>query len=91
MMLLCSLASIVNIIPQEHVMARVPSTAAETRREATRLITVSEVAEKLGVSTRLVWRMSASKPGFPKPVKVGDRTTRWKLHEVESYLHNLTA
>ena len=53
-----------------------------------RLINVKEVANKLGVSTRTVYRMVDT--GYlPSPIKLGSRSQRWVEHEVDEHLMNL--
>jgi len=41
-----------------------------------RMLKVSEVAERLGVTTRQVYRLAQSDPAFPRLVKLTDRATR---------------
>jgi prophage regulatory protein len=48
---------------------------------ATMYLTVSQVAERLGVSTDSVWRWVRTDE-FPKPYKIGPNCTRWKLSDV---------
>lgn len=51
--------------------------------ENDKLIPVKDVATRLGVSENTVWRWTKnSENGFPKCVKLGTRTTRWKLSEI---------
>jgi predicted DNA-binding transcriptional regulator AlpA len=54
-----------------------------------RLLTMAEVAARLGVSIRKAWRLAASSQDFPKAVKVGSRGTRFDSTEFEQYLRHL--
>jgi predicted DNA-binding transcriptional regulator AlpA len=57
-----------------------------------RMLTVADVAGKVGVSSRKIWRM-ISDPGigFPRPVRIGSRGTRWCSDEIEAFLARLAA
>ena len=52
------------------------------------LLTVRQVAERLTVSVRQVWRLAA-RGTIPRPVKLGTRTVRWKLPDLENFLISL--
>ncbi len=56
---------------------------------AARLLTIREVADRLGVSIRKVYRMVAAEPGFPKPVRVGTRSTRFLEGAIGGYIASL--
>ncbi|UWR76652.1 AlpA family phage regulatory protein [Phaeobacter inhibens] len=45
---------------------------------------VKEVAARYDVDTATIWRW-AGKGLFPKPVKLGERVTRWRLSDVEAH------
>lgn len=47
-------------------------------------LTVEQVAARLGVSRDSIWRWKRNGT-FPKAVKLGGRTTRWKLADVEAW------
>ena len=55
-----------------------------------KLLTVKELAAMLGVHERSVWRMAAQAEAghgdFPKPPRIGPKTVRWRLADVEAYL-----
>ncbi len=53
-----------------------------------RLLDVQQVAEKIGKSSRWVWR-AASLGEFPRPVRVGKRGSRWPEDEVEAWILGL--
>lgn len=51
------------------------------------MLTVYQVAERLNVSARTIWRM-VSKSAFPQPTTFGRKTTRWKPEDVKNYLES---
>jgi len=55
-----------------------------------KLLTVRELAAALGVHERTCWRLAAlSEAGqgdFPRPLRIGPKTIRWRLADVEAYL-----
>ncbi|HPD15689.1 MAG TPA: hypothetical protein PLE19_12100 [Planctomycetota bacterium] len=65
--------------------------------DSVKLLDVKAMAELLGVSERLVWRLSALSEagrtgacnGFPRPVRIATKTIRWRLKDVEAYLGRL--
>jgi predicted DNA-binding transcriptional regulator AlpA len=52
------------------------------------LLTVKQVASPLAISSRNVWRMSASGQ-LPRPLHLGEKTVRWRLRDIRSYLADL--
>lgn len=54
---------------------------------ATELLTVQQVAERLGVHAQTVvrWRRDP-RVGFPAPVRLGPRQVRWTPEQVENWL-----
>lgn len=53
--------------------------------EPPKLLKVSEVAHRLNISTREVWRRADSGE-LPRPVKLGPRTRRWPPEEIEAVI-----
>lgn len=53
--------------------------------ESERLLTVKELAERLTVSVRKVWRDVAAGM-LPEPIKLGKRTTRWRESEIVAFI-----
>ena len=51
-------------------------------------LTVDQVANRFGVSADTVWRWKR-KGDFPKAVKVGPCTTRWRLADIEEHERSL--
>ena len=50
------------------------------------LINDMEVAEMLGVSKRQVHRLRDKDGNFPKPVKIGAGSVRWKVSDIHAYV-----
>jgi predicted DNA-binding transcriptional regulator AlpA len=54
------------------------------------LVDVRYVAEILGIHARSVWRLAAmaeaGQGNFPKPLRIGSKTVRWRLLDIETYL-----
>jgi predicted DNA-binding transcriptional regulator AlpA len=48
------------------------------------------VAELLDISVRTLYRKVAS-GDFPKPVRIGKGTTRWRMRDIESFLNRKRA
>jgi predicted DNA-binding transcriptional regulator AlpA len=57
------------------------------------LLTVKELAQILGIHERSVWRLSAladaGQGTFPKALRLGPKTIRWRMADVEAYLATL--
>jgi predicted DNA-binding transcriptional regulator AlpA len=55
-----------------------------------KLLNVKELARMLGVHERSVWRMAAQAEAgdgnFPRPLRIGPKTVRWRPADVEAYL-----
>lgn len=54
------------------------------------LLTVREVARRLSISERTVWRWTAMGL-LPPPVHPHARSTRWRSADIERYLRELSA
>jgi excisionase family DNA binding protein len=52
------------------------------------LLTPREVAARLSVAVRTLWRM-VERDGFPQPVRFTRKLVRWKACDVEAYVHKL--
>ena len=54
------------------------------------LLTVREISRVLRLGQRTIWRLtSLSRAGvgaFPQPVRIGEKTVRWRWEDVEEYL-----
>ena len=44
-----------------------------------------QLAERFGVNHLTIWRWHREDPTFPRAVKLGPATTRWKLSEIEAW------
>lgn len=49
------------------------------------LMSVEDVAERLGVSVVTLWRMRTA-GDFPEPMTIGRRSKRWRPETVEAYI-----
>lgn len=52
------------------------------------LLTSQQVAERLAVSVRTLWRLVAAGK-FPQPVRYNRKLVRWKAAEVSRYIEAL--
>lgn len=44
-----------------------------------------DLAARWNVSRATPWDWAKNKPDFPKPIKLSERCTRWKLAEIEAW------
>jgi predicted DNA-binding transcriptional regulator AlpA len=55
-----------------------------------KLLTVKDLADLLGIHERSVWRLAAmaeeGQGDFPRPLRIGPKTVRWRPSDVEAYL-----
>ena len=55
-----------------------------------RLLNVRELAAMLGLHERTCWRLAGlaedGHGNFPKPLRIGPKTIRWRPSDVEAYL-----
>lgn len=61
--------------------------------EATQEILLDDeaVAKTLGIGKSTVWRWLNTVPDFPKPIRLGMRTTRWKRSLILDYIDRQSA
>jgi len=63
---------------------------SEKQAAAIRLLDVRELAAALGIHERTCWRLVAKAESgmsdFPRPLRIGPKTVRWRLSDVEAYL-----
>ena len=50
----------------------------------THYLSINQVAMRFGVSKDSIWRWRR-RDEFPAPVKLGGRTTRWRLADIEDW------
>ena len=55
----------------------------------TRLLNSAQVANRLSISVRTLWRLLRANKGFPPPVRQSKKNVRWKSNEVEQYIRDL--
>lgn len=53
--------------------------------KAKEYIRVKQLAPKLAVSEPTIWRWLKQNPDFPKPLRLSNRVTAWKISEIESW------
>ena len=63
---------------------------ASTRVMIPDLLTVRDVAQRLSISERTVWRWTAQGL-LPPPVHPHARSTRWRAADIERYLEGLSS
>lgn len=56
----------------------------------TRLLPVSAVTERVGVSRSQIYKMMA-RGRFPRPVDLGGKVRRWRSDELEAWIEERTA
>jgi excisionase family DNA binding protein len=49
------------------------------------LIDVQEVARRLGISDRTVWRLNSAGK-LPKPITIGQKSKRWRADEIAAWV-----
>jgi predicted DNA-binding transcriptional regulator AlpA len=54
------------------------------------LLTSQQVADRLSVSVRTLWRL-VSRGSFPKPIRYNRKLVRWKSVDIERYLDSLSS
>lgn len=73
----------------------IPVPGLDPRLAAVALLDVRTVARLLGISLRNVWRLSAiaeaGHGNFPRPLRLGPKTVRWRLQDVEKYIETAAA
>lgn len=50
-----------------------------------RYLSVQDVARRYAISIQTVWRHTKQNPGFPKPIKILNGTTRWRMSDILSF------
>ena len=67
--------------------------SVESTPASCQLLTVKQLATMLEIHARTCWRLSAlAEAGlsdFPKPLRIGPKTVRWRLSDVQAYLATL--
>jgi predicted DNA-binding transcriptional regulator AlpA len=50
-----------------------------------RYLSVQDVARRYAISVQTVWRHTKQNPAFPKPIKILNGTTRWRMSDILSF------
>ena len=69
-------------------LAAVPSAIAARNLHSGMLLTVSTVCELIGVCRSTVYRW-ISEGSFPEPVRISERSVRWKIDDIEAWRNAL--
>jgi prophage regulatory protein len=64
--------------------------AEKNFRHPVGLISVEQVAERLGVSTATIWRWARGHTDFPRPIRLSPGCTRWQEADLETWLSGIT-
>ena len=48
-------------------------------------LSVQAVARRYSISIQTVWRHTKQNPAFPKPIKILNGTTRWRMSDILSF------
>ena len=62
-----------------------PSPSPDTAKAGRLLLNVKELADALGVSERLVWRLRREGQ-LPPPIRLGSRVIRWDRRAIEKWI-----
>jgi excisionase family DNA binding protein len=71
-------------------IARIPamrSATSDTLHET--LLTIDQVATRLGIGRSTVYRHIDQLPGFPQPVKIG-AATRFRQSDVDAFIYSIS-
>jgi excisionase family DNA binding protein len=68
-------------------MLPMPSAPVERSQD---LLTAQQVAHRLSISVRTVWRM-LERSELPQPVRYNRKLVRWRTRDIERYVEALTA
>lgn len=67
-----------------------PGVASDQEIRVRPLLSAAEVDRVLGIGERTVWRLTsrgrAGQGGFPRPIRIGEKTVRWRWKDIERYL-----
>jgi predicted DNA-binding transcriptional regulator AlpA len=79
----------------DNLPAPVAPLLLDAKAAACQLLTVRDISALLKIHTGTIWRLSAlAEAGhgdFPKPLRLGGKTVRWRLLDVQAYLDRLQA
>lgn len=69
-------------------MSSLPLYAAREKASTPRLLKLSDVANRLDVSRRTIWRWLAL-GRFPRPIRFSGVCVRWRSEDVEAFIEAL--
>jgi excisionase family DNA binding protein len=72
-----------------HLAEAVMMVERPERKTGPELLTSQQVAERLAVSVRTLWRLVAAGK-FPQPVRYNRKLVRWKSADVTRYIDSLS-
>jgi predicted DNA-binding transcriptional regulator AlpA len=55
------------------------------------LVSVKSLSKLLEFGETTIWDLVKSDPSFPKPIRFGDRCTRWKMAEIHAFIESKSA
>jgi len=83
--------TIPSLAPKVHGATIKPSISNFDSLPASGFVDDKTVASVLGCSRNTVWRKARyGEGGFPKPVKVGPKSTRWQVGAIRAFIDSLT-
>jgi len=50
------------------------------------VVRIKQAAHHLGMGESTVWRKVKTDPDFPKPIKLSERVTAWRLADLDAYI-----
>jgi len=66
-------------------LATTPLIRSEAACAGAVLLTVKQVGELMGISTRSVWRLAAAGE-IPRPLRITPKVVRWDLRTLEEFI-----
>jgi predicted DNA-binding transcriptional regulator AlpA len=73
------------LVNGRQAMTELNTYSADPRPAQVTLLNVKQVSELLGLHPRTVWKMAMT-GDIPKPVKVGSKTVRWRLRDMDQFI-----
>ncbi|MBW8319788.1 MAG: hypothetical protein K0M49_20570 [Arenimonas sp.] len=71
-------------VPSERRRVRNVSVGGMPQAEE-RYLSVQDVARRYAISIQTVWRHTKHNPDFPKPIKILNGSTRWRMSDILAY------
>jgi prophage regulatory protein len=59
--------------------------SASSLRSSRIFLSVRELSVRYVVSVATIWRWTAERTDFPKPLKLGSGCTRWRIEDLEVF------